>query len=193
MGQSLRKKLIVAFVAAGLPATAAYVGYDLTVPSEGLVLSPYSDPVGLKTACVGHLYIKKDVVKDKYTEEECMTIFAQDYKKHRAELDSVVKVSFASEWQREALTDFTFNNGIGNLKSSTLLSLVNQGKHKEACQQLVRWVYAKGKKLKGLVTRRDNTMPYCLGELSYDKQKDYAEFLREYENEVKNQKAKLDK
>ena len=190
MNAALRKKLIVAFVAAGLPATAAYVGYDLTGPSEGLVLSPYSDPVGLKTACFGHLYTKKDVVKDKYTEEECMTIFAQDYKKHRAELDSVVKVSYASEWQREALTDFTFNNGIGNLKSSTLLSLVNQGKHKEACQQLVRWVFAKGKKLKGLVTRRDNTMPYCLGELSYDKQKDYEAFQKEFNDEVKKQSNK---
>lgn len=193
MNAALRKKLIVAFVAAGLSAPAAYVGYDLTLPSEGLVLSPYSDPVGLKTSCVGHLYTKKDVVKAKYTEEECMTIFAQDYKKHRVELDSVVKASYASEWEREALTDFTFNNGIGNVKSSTLLSLVNQGKHKEACAQLTRWVFAKGKKLAGLVKRRDNTMPYCLGELSYDKQKDYAEFLREYENEVKNQKAKLDK
>lgn len=189
MNAALRKKLIVAFVAAGLSAPAAFVGLDITLPAEGLVLSPYPDPVGLTTYCVGHLATKKDVVKDKYTEEECMTIFAQDYKKHRAELDSVVKVSFSSEWQREALTDFTFNNGIGNLKSSTLLSLVNQGKHKEACQQLVRWVYAKGKKLKGLVTRRDNTMPYCLGELSYDKQKDYEQFLKEWDLEVKNQKA----
>lgn len=187
MNAALRKKLIVAFVAAGLPATAAFVGYDLTGPSEGLVLSPYSDPVGLNTLCVGHLATKKDVVKPNYTEEECMTIFAQDYKKHRAELDSVVKVSFASEWQREALTDFTFNNGIGNLKSSTLLSLVNQGKHKGACQQLVRWVFAKGKKLGGLVKRRDNTMPYCLGELSYDKQKDFEAFKKEYENEIKKQ------
>lgn len=189
MNAALRKKLIVAFVAAGLPATAAYVGYDLTMPSEGLVLSPYSDPVGLKTACVGHLYTKKDVVKSKYTEEECMTIFARDYKKHRAELDSVVKVPYASEWEREALTDFTFNNGIGNVKSSTLLSLVNQGKHKQACEQLVRWVYAKGKKLKGLVTRRDNTMPYCLGELSYDKQKDFEAFKKDYEDEVRKTKA----
>ena len=185
MNAALRKKLIVAFVAAGLPVTAAFVGYDLTMPSEGLVLSPYSDPVGLKTACVGHLYTKKDVVKPKYTEEECMAIFAQDYKKHRAELDSVVKVPYASEWEREALTDFTFNNGIGNLKSSTLLSLVNQGKHKEACQQLVRWVFAKGKKLKGLVTRRDNTMPYCLGDLSYDKQKDFQQFEKEFNDEIK--------
>lgn len=190
MNAALRKKLIVAFVAAGLPVTAAYVGYDLTLPSEGLVLSPYSDPVGLKTACVGHLYTKTDKVKAKYTEEECMKIFAEDYKKHRSELDKVVKVEYASEWEHEALTDFTFNNGIGNVKSSTLLSLVNQGKHKEACTQLTRWVFAKGKKLAGLVKRRDNTVPYCLGELSYDKQKDFEQFEKEYNDEVK--KAKLD-
>lgn len=185
MNAALRKKLIVAFVAAGLSAPAAFVGHDLTLPAEGLVLSPYPDPVGLTTYCVGHLATKKDVIKDKYTEEECMTIFAQDYKKHRAELDSVVKVPYASEWEREALTDFTFNNGIGNLRSSTLLSLVNQGKHEQACEQLVRWVFAKGKKLKGLVTRRENTMPYCLGQLPYDKQKAYEEFKREYDEAKK--------
>lgn len=181
---TLRKKLIVAFIAAGLSAPAAYVGYDLTLPSEGLVLAPYSDPVGLKTYCVGHLATKKDVVKKSYTEEECLAIFAQDYKKHQVELDSVVKVPYKSVWQREALTDFTFNNGINNVKSSTLLSLLNQGKHVEACDQLIRWVYAKGKKLGGLVKRRDKTIPYCLGELSYEKQKDYEQFLKEYQHEV---------
>lgn len=190
MNAALRKKLIVAFVAAGLSAPAAFVGLDLTLPAEGLVLSPYPDPVGLTTYCVGHLATKKDVVKSKYTEEECMTIFAQDYKKHRTELDSVVKVPYASEWEREALTDFTFNIGIGSLKSSTLLSLVNQGKHKEACAQLTRWVYAGKIKLNGLVKRRDNTMPYCLGELPYDKQKDFAQFEKEYLDEVQRQSNK---
>jgi len=184
---SLRKKLIVAFVSVGLPASAAYVGMDLTLPSEGLVLAPYSDPVGLKTYCVGHLATKTDVVKKSYTEDECMLIFAQDFKKHREELDKVVKVSFASNWEQEALTDFTFNNGIGNVKSSTLLTLVNQGKHKEACAQLVRWVYAGGKNLKGLVARRDKTMPYCLGEVPYDKKQDYQQFVKEYNNEVNKQ------
>lgn len=184
MTPNLRNKLIAAFVAVGLPATAAYVGMDLTLPSEGLVLAPYSDPVGLKTYCVGHLATKNDVVKKSYTEEECMVIFAQDFKKHREELDKVVKVPYRSEWEHEALTDFTFNNGIGNVKSSTLLSLVNQGRHKEACEQLTRWVYAGKTKLKGLVTRREKTMPYCLGEVPYNKQKDYLEFQKDYQNEV---------
>lgn len=190
MSSSLRKKLIVAFITAGLSAPAAYVGYDLTLPSEGLVLAPYSDPVGLKTYCVGHLATKKDVLKKSYTEEECMIIFAQDFKKHQTETDKMVGGKYASEWQRGALTDMTFNNGPSLIEKSTMLSLVKQGKHVEACDQLVRWVYAKGKKLGGLVKRRDNTMPYCLGELPYDKQKDHEQFLKEWDLEVKNQKAK---
>jgi len=188
MNPSLRNKLIAAFIAAGLPVSAAYVGYDLTLPSEGLVLAPYSDPVGLKTGCVGHLYTKVDKVKKSYTEDECMTIFAQDFKKHRDELDKVVKIPYASDWEHEALTDFTFNNGIGNVKSSSLLSLVNQGKHKEACEQLIRWVYAGGKKLSGLVKRRENTLPYCLGEVPYDKQKDFEQFQKDYNDALKQTK-----
>lgn len=187
--KKLQHKLIAAFLAAGISASGAYVAYDLTLPSEGLVLSPYPDPVGLTTYCVGHLATKNDVLKKSYTEEECLSLFAKDWIKHEKELDSVVKVKYASDWQKAALIDFTFNNGIGNVSSSTLLKLLNQGKHKKACDQLIRWVYAKGKKLGGLVKRRDKTMPYCLGELSYDKQKEYEAFKKEYED----QKAKLNK
>lgn len=120
-----------------------------------------------------------------FTIEQCMDMFAKDWKKHQKQLDSVVKVPYKSEWQREALTDFTFNVGIGNVQSSTLLPLVNQNKHTEACRQLTRWVKGnvKGKMvtLKGLVTRRGNTMPYCLGELSWDKQQEFKKFEAEHE------------
>lgn len=182
---NLKQKLIAAFITAGLSVPAAFVAYDLTLPSEGYEPIPYIDPVGLKTYCVGHLALKNEKIKKEYTDEECMQIFASDWKKHLNQLDSVVKVPYQSEWQRQALNDFTFNNGIGNVKSSTLLKLLNQEKHTDACQQLTRWV--KGRvngvmvTLKGLVTRRDNTMPYCLGELSWDKQKAFEEFEREYE------------
>lgn len=186
---ALQRKLVTAFLIAGISAPSAYVAYDLTLPSEGLVLSPYPDPVGLKTYCVGHLATKTDKVKSSYTEEECLQIFASDWSKHEKELDKAVKAPYASVWERAALTDFTFNVGIGNVQGSTLLKLVNQGKHKEACSKLIDWVYAKKKKLNGLVTRRNKTMPYCLGTLPYDKQQDYQEFLKEYER----QKAQLNK
>ena len=185
--KSIKTKLIAAFIAAGLGAPAAFVAYDLTLPAEGLVLQPYSDPIGLKTVCVGHLVQKGEKVKSSYTEEECMEIYASDWKKHLKQIDGAVKVPYASEWQRQALNDFTFNLGINSVKGSTLLRLVNQGKHKEACEQLTRWVYAGGKKLKGLVIRREKTMPYCLGELTPEKQKDYQQFLKEYENEARRQ------
>ena len=182
--KALRSKLIAAFITAGLGAPAAFVAYDLTLPSEGYEPIPYIDPVGLKTYCVGHLALKSEKIKKQYTDEECMAIFASDWKKHLNQLDSVVKVEYKSEWQRQALNDFTFNNGIGNVKSSTLLKLLNQGKHVEACQQLTRWVKGRVKDvmvtLKGLVTRRDKTMPYCLGELSWDKQQAYEDFLNEW-------------
>jgi lysozyme len=181
--KATRSKLIAAFIAAGLSAPAAFVAYDLTLPAEGLVLQPYSDPIGLKTICAGHLVQKGEKVKSSYTEEECMEIYASDWKKHLKQIDGAVRVPYASEWQRQALNDFTFNLGINSVKGSTLLRLVNQGKHKEACEQLTRWVYAGGKKLKGLVIRRDKTMPYCLGELTPEKQKEYKEFLEQY-NEI---------
>lgn len=185
----VKQRLLVAFIAAGLSAPAAFVAYDLTLPSEGLVLQPYSDPIGLKTICAGHLVQGGEKVKTSYTEEECMEIFANDWNKHLKQIDSAVKGqggTFASEWQRQALNDFTFNLGINSVKGSTLLRLVNQGKHEEACEQLTRWVYAGGKVLKGLVIRREKTMPYCLGELTPEKQEDYKQFLEQY-NEISRQ------
>lgn len=178
--KSIKTKVIAAFIAAGLSAPAAFFVYDVTVPSEGVELQVYLDPVSLPTVCVGRMD-KKLRLGQTFTLDECMEMLAEDWKKHQDQLDKIVKVPYKSEWQQQALTDFTFNVGIGSVQSSTLIRLLNQGKHVEACQQLSRWVKAGGKTLKGLVTRRKNTMPYCLGELSWDKQKAYEDFKNDYE------------
>ena len=178
--KSIKTKLIAAFIAAGLSAPAAFFVYDVTVPSEGVELQVYLDPVSLPTVCVGRMD-KKLRLGQTFTLDECMEMLAEDWKKHQDQLDKIVKVPYKSEWQQQALTDFTFNVGIGNVQSSTLIRLLNQGKHVEACQQLSRWVKAGGKTLKGLVTRRKNTMPYCLGKLNWDKQKAHEDFKNDYE------------
>ncbi|MCD8266220.1 MAG: lysozyme, partial [Prevotellaceae bacterium] len=60
-----------------------------------------------------------------------------------------------TQGQVDALTDFVFNLGIGNLKGSTLLKYITLGKPTADIQkEFERWVYCKGKKLGGLVTRR---------------------------------------
>ena len=60
-----------------------------------------------------------------------------------------------TEGQLDALVSFAFNVGIGRLKQSTLLKTIRQGGSKAAIQrQFKRWVYAGGRKLPGLVARR---------------------------------------
>lgn len=56
----------------------------------------------------------------------------------------------------DAIVDFGFNVGLGNLRSSTLLKLIQRGaSDKEICRELKKWVYAGGKVLDGLVARRE--------------------------------------
>ena len=105
---SIKQKLIAAFLAAGLSSSAAFVAYDLTLPSEGVELQVYLDPVSLPTVCVGRMD-KKLKLGQTFTLDECMEMLAEDWKKHQDQLDKVVKVDYKSEWQQQALTDFTFN------------------------------------------------------------------------------------
>jgi len=56
--------------------------------------------------------------------------------------------------QAVALISLSFNIGLAALKSSTLMRLINEGKPKQAADQFDRWVFANGKRMNGLVTRR---------------------------------------
>jgi GH24 family phage-related lysozyme (muramidase) len=56
--------------------------------------------------------------------------------------------------QFDALVSFTFNLGVGNLQTSTLLKLLNQGLMQEAADQFLRWNKAGGKEVSGLTRRR---------------------------------------
>lgn len=165
---SVRGRIFAALIGAGVAGPSAYVASDLTAESEGIVLIPHADPVGLQTICIGHLVKKGEVVKSSYTLDECIEIFTKDWKEHEAALDKVVKVEYKSPWMKGALTDFTINKGIGNVSSSTLLKKLNAKQYDEACEQLSRWVYAKGKLLPGLVIRASKQYKYCMGEVPGD-------------------------
>lgn len=53
-----------------------------------------------------------------------------------------------------ALSSFAYNLGVGALLSSTLWRLHKAGNFKEAALQFDRWVFAGGRRLRGLVLRR---------------------------------------
>jgi len=61
-----------------------------------------------------------------------------------------------TEGQLDALVSFAFNVGIGRLMRSALLKAIRNGGSKAAItREFKRWVFAGGKKMPGLVKRRE--------------------------------------
>jgi len=61
-----------------------------------------------------------------------------------------------TDGQFDALVSFTYNLGGGALQRSTLRRKINREEHTEVPEQFMRWVWAGGRKLKGLVRRRNS-------------------------------------
>ena len=61
-----------------------------------------------------------------------------------------------------AYLSFHYNIGSGNFRRSSLLRYLNEGQRLRACDELPRWVYAKGQKLPGLITRREQERKMCI-------------------------------
>jgi len=57
-----------------------------------------------------------------------------------------------------ALVSFTFNLGSAALQRSTLRRKVNREEHDDVPSELMKWVWAGGKKLRGLVRRREEEL-----------------------------------
>lgn len=59
-----------------------------------------------------------------------------------------------TDGQFDALVSFTFNLGAGALQRSTLRRKVNREEHEDVPAEFLRWVWAGGRKLNGLIRRR---------------------------------------
>ena len=59
-----------------------------------------------------------------------------------------------TDGQFDALVSFTFNLGTGALQPSTLRRMVNREEHAQVPWEFMRWVWAGGRKLRGLILRR---------------------------------------
>lgn len=143
-------------------AAVTLIAAPFTAHHEGLRLKAYLDPVGVPTICYGETRgVKMGDVK---TKEECDALFEARLGYFAYWVDYYVQHDLSPK-THAALTSFAYNVGVGAFSKSTLLRLFNEGKFIEACNQLPRWVYAKGKKLPGLVTRREEERQLCLAGL----------------------------
>ena len=136
-------------------------GVDLIKHFESCKLTAYQDSVGIWTIGWGHTgSVKKG---DIWTQGEADNILLNDLDKFEGYVNQYVKVPLTQN-QFDALVSWTFNLGPGNLKSSTMLTKLNEKKYDEVPSQMKRWNKAGGKVLHGLERRRNAEAAMFSGE-----------------------------
>lgn len=131
---------------------------ELVKHFEGCKLKAYKCPAGIWTIGYGNTqYENGKAVKegDAITLERAEQLLELILIKFIQQVGEIVK-SNINQNQKDALTDFAYNCGVGNLKTSTLLKKVNADpKDKTIRAEFEKWVRANGKVLNGLVKRRN--------------------------------------
>ena len=86
----------------------------------------------------------------------------RDTEKAESAIGRCVKVPL-SNGEYAAFTSFAFNVGGEAFCSSTLVKKLNADDYAGACSELKRWVYVDGRKVQGLVNRREAEFRLCMG------------------------------
>ena len=127
---------------------------------EGLVLDAYLCPAKVPTIGYGNTFYEdgsKVKIGDKITKERAIELFENILENNFASQVKRLIKSRVTNNQFSALVSFAYNVGIGNLKRSTLLKLVNSNPNDPAIRnQFIRWNRAGGKVLLGLTRRRES-------------------------------------
>ena len=139
---------------------------EFLIEVEGFMRTVYKDSAGLDTIGIGHLITKAEkenglLIEGRYvdpykglTDKQVEQLFYCDIAVYRNAVLNAVKVKL-NENQKTALISFCFNVGINNFIRSTLLKKINERKFEDVPNELRRWIYAGGKKNKGLINRRE--------------------------------------
>lgn len=128
-------------------------GLDLIKHFEGLELKAYKDSVGVVTIGYGSTgpHVSMGMV---ITQDQAEALLKQDVSRFEKGVSDLVQVPL-NQNQFDALVSFSFNLGLGNLKSSTLLRKLNSLDYSGAANEFTRWNKAGGVVLKGLTRRRE--------------------------------------
>jgi lysozyme len=126
-------------------------GITLTEGFEGCRLVAYQDSKGVWTIGFGH-------TRNVYRGMVCTQIQAeawlvQDIAVAEYAVNRLVKIQLTQS-EFDALVDFAFNAGSGNLEASTLLKRVNSHDIAGAADEFHKWDHAGGVEVAGLLRRR---------------------------------------
>ena len=126
----------------------------------------YKDVVGLPTIGYGHLLTRTELSTGRLftgkesiswrlglTEQQADDLLDRDLDRFENAVNRYVNIKL-KQHQFEALVSFAFNVGVNAFKNSTLLKRVNAKNFTDVPNQFMRWVYAGGKRIRGLANRR---------------------------------------
>ena len=101
----------------------------------------------------GHKLLPSDPYKI-ITQEKAVQILENDLRRMERSVLKYINVEINDD-QFAALVSFTFNVGSAALQRSVLRQKINYGHYDDGAKEFLKWVYAGGRKIMGLVRRRN--------------------------------------
>jgi len=130
-------------------------GLDLIKRFEGFRPTVYICPAGWPTIGYGH--VVRESERERFSagidEKAAEELLRRDVETAEKAVLRLINAPL-SDGQFAALVSFVFNLGAGSLQRSTLRRKINRGEHESVPAEFRRWVWAGGRKLKGLMRRR---------------------------------------
>lgn len=142
---------------------------ELIGNAEGCKREPYHCPANILTVGIGSTAAGGEpIIPNKvYSDTEIADRWSKDIQTAQQCVESyAVGQQPIPQSVYDALVSITFNAGCGALKKSTLFRYSYQGNYTQACNEFPKWVYGGGKKLPGLVNRRNKERALCLQDLN---------------------------
>lgn len=154
---SLKKRLAVGVLslsATGLIGIASYEGFSekAYIPIKGDVPTiGFGSTEGVKMG-------------DAITVPQALDRLRRDITVVESAISRCVRVPL-SQGELDAYTSLAFNIGTDAFCRSTLVVKLNGGDYAGACEEIKRWVYAGGRRVPGLVARREKEYATCVGDV----------------------------
>ena len=127
-------------------------GIELIKSLEGFRSEPYVCAGGYLTIGYGHKLLPSDSYKI-ISPEKAQQILENDLRRIERLVLKYINVGINDD-QFAALVSFTLNVGAAALQRSTLRQKINYGYYEDGAKEFLKWVYAGGRKIMGLVRRR---------------------------------------
>lgn len=154
--------------AAGGAVGTAFIGLAVLIATplikqwEGTRTNPYRDIAGVWTVCTGETRVEMR----RYTAGECQEMLDNTLESEWAPavLEAVPALQ-DRPYQFAAAISLTYNIGGSAFARSTVARRFNAGDWKGGCEAFMLWTNAGGKRVQGLVNRREAERKLCLTNL----------------------------